>query len=71
MNLRGSRRGCPENFFRARPPPRPENAPFYTPQARPRGRNTRAYPSNKHCQRKKIFYAAQTPNHQVNASVSC
>ena len=43
MNLRGSRRGRPENFFRARPPPRPGNAPWHHPQGQPRGRNTRAF----------------------------
>ena len=71
MNLRGSRRGRPENFFRARPPSRPENAPWHHPQGQPRGRNTRADPSNRHCQREKVFYATRPPNHQVNASVSC
>ena len=37
MNLRGSRRGRPENFFRVGPPPRPGNAPWHHPQRQPAG----------------------------------
>ena len=60
MNLRGSRRGRPENFFRARPP-RARKTPLFTPPRRGPAGATRAHTRQTNTANAKRFFTPHKP----------